>query len=170
MLTLDIDIDSAWPEDTDWAVLASRAAQAAANLVPELGHPRIEVSLIFTGDAEIRQLNHAWRGKDQATNVLSFPMLERGDLLALVQDGPPVLLGDIALACETCGREAHTKRVSVADHAAHLIIHGLLHLAGHDHERSPDDAEAMEALEIKALASLGIADPYAPGPHEGGQD
>ena len=87
-------------------------------------------------------------------------MLERGELLALVGDGPPVLLGDIALAHETCAREAAEKGVPLADHAAHLIIHGLLHLAGHDHETSAEDAEAMEALEVKALAILGVADPY----------
>jgi len=97
---------------------------------------------------------------DKPTNVLSFPMLERADLLALVPQGPPELLGDIALACETCAREAAEKGVSLEDHAAHLIVHGLLHLAGHDHEISPADAAAMEALEIKALAILGVEDPY----------
>ena len=75
-------------------------------------------------------------------------------------DAPPELLGDIALALETCTREATDKGISLEDHAAHLIIHGLLHLAGHDHETSPQDAAAMEALEIKALARMGIADPY----------
>ncbi len=87
-------------------------------------------------------------------------MLERADLLALAADGPPELLGDIALALETCAREAAEKGLPLADHAAHLLVHGLLHLAGHDHETSPQEAAAMEALEIKALALLGIADPY----------
>jgi probable rRNA maturation factor len=87
-------------------------------------------------------------------------MLEREDLLALTPEGPPELLGDIALSLETCAREAQEKGVSLEHHATHLVIHGLLHLAGHDHETSPEDAAAMEVLEIKALALMGIADPY----------
>ena len=87
-------------------------------------------------------------------------MLEREDLLALAPDGPPELLGDIALALETCTREAAEKGVPLEHHAAHLIVHGLLHLAGHDHVHSDAEAAAMEALEIKALAQMGIADPY----------
>ena len=100
------------------------------------------------------------RERDKPTNVLSFPMLEREDLLDLDEDGPPELLGDVALAYETCAREAAEKGVPLEHHAAHLIVHGLLHLAGHDHEISTVDAEAMEALETKALAICGIADPY----------
>ena len=110
-------------------------------------------------------LNLEWRGKDKPTNVLSFPMLERDDLLALDADGPPELLGDIALALETCAREAAEKGVSLADHTSHLVIHGLLHLAGHDHETSPADAQAMESLEIKALALISVGNPYEDGPY-----
>jgi len=116
--------------------------------------------MLFTSDAEVQVLNREWRAKDKPTNVLSFPMLERDDLLALAAEGPPELLGDIALAHETCAREAAEKGASLADHAAHLIVHGLLHLAGYDHETSAADAAAMEAIEIKALASMDIADPY----------
>jgi probable rRNA maturation factor len=94
--------------------------------------------------------------------VLSFPMLEAGALPGLAADGPPVLLGDIALAYETCAREAAEKGIATEDHAAHLIIHGLLHLAGHDHELGNEEADAMEALEAKALALIGVADPYGP--------
>jgi probable rRNA maturation factor len=90
-------------------------------------------------------------------------MLGRGELLALPRNGPPEMLGDIALAHETCAREAADKGVSLENHATHLIVHGLLHLAGHDHEISSEDAEAMEALETKALALIGIADPYGAG-------
>jgi probable rRNA maturation factor len=96
--------------------------------------------------------------------VLSFPMLDRAELLSLAPEGPPVLLGDIALAYETCLREAGEKGIPLDHHAAHLIVHGLLHLAGHDHELGTAQAEAMEALEVKALAGMGIADPY--GPHD----
>lgn len=116
--------------------------------------------MLFSADAEVRALNREWRAKDKPTNVLSFPMLERAALLALSADGPPELLGDIALAQETCAREAADKGISLEAHAAHLIVHGLLHLAGHDHETSPEDARAMENLEIKALALMGLEDPY----------
>ena len=164
MLDLDVSLDTAWPGTGDWEDLASRAGLAAAQLAPELANPRLSASLMFTSDAEVQALNREWRGKDQPTNVLSFPMLERAELLALVVDGPPELLGDVALALETCAREAADKGISLADHTAHLIIHGLLHLAGYDHETSADDARAMEALEINALAQMGIADPY--GDHD----
>jgi probable rRNA maturation factor len=87
-------------------------------------------------------------------------MLERTELLALASEGPPELIGDVALACETCAREAEERGIPLEAHASHLVIHGLLHLAGHDHETSPEAAATMEALEIKALALLGVADPY----------
>ena len=157
-MQLDIDIEH-WPA-ADWADLAERVAEAAAGVAPELGNERLVASVLFTSDAEVHTLNREWRAKDKPTNVLSFPMLPRKRLLALEPDGPPEMLGDIALAHETCAREAAEKGVSLADHAAHLVLHGLLHLAGHDHEISVADAEAMEALEVKALAHMGIADPY----------
>jgi probable rRNA maturation factor len=157
---LEIDLDPVWPAEADWEALAERAADAAVQVAPELANARLSASLLFADDAEVHTLNREWREKDKPTNVLSFPMLERGDLLALAPGGPPELLGDIALAYETCLREAEAKGVPLADHAAHLIVHGLLHLAGHDHETSPADAAAMEALEIKALALMGLEDPY----------
>ena len=159
-MDLEIDIEAPWPPAFDWADLAERAAEATSAVAPELANPRLIASLLFTSDAEVHTLNREWRAKDKPTNVLSFPMLEREDLLDLAADGPPEMLGDIGLACETCKREAEEKGVSLEDHAAHLIVHGLLHLAGLDHEISPADATAMEALEIKALALMGIADPY----------
>lgn len=159
-MILDISIEADWPGQTDWEALAERAAAALAPLAPELANPRLSASLLFADDAEVHTLNREWRSKDKPTNVLSFPMLEREDLLDLPQDGPPELLGDIALALETCAREAEEKGLSLEHHATHLIVHGLLHLAGHDHEISPEHARAMEMLEIKALAQLGIADPY----------
>lgn len=164
-MNLDIAIEAAWSAATDWEALAGRAASAAAQVAPELANPRLSASLLFADDAEVHTLNREWRGKDKPTNVLSFPMLERPELAALPGDGPPELIGDIALALETCAREAEEKGVPLEAHAAHLIVHGLLHLAGHDHEISPGDAAAMEALEIKALALLGIEDPYD-GPDE----
>lgn len=160
-MELDIDI-AEWPAG-DWEALAQRVADSAATQVPELANPRLATSIIFTCDGEVHALNREWRQRDKPTNVLSFPMLERADLLSLAEDGPPELLGDIALAHGTCAREAAEKRVPLADHAAHLVLHGLLHLAGYDHEISPAEAEAMEALETKVLASMGIPDPYGAG-------
>ena len=165
MLSLDIDIDSPWPPEIDWTDLAEGASESVAKAAPELANPRLTASLLFTSDAEVQALNREWRGKDQPTNVLSFPMLEREELLALAHNGPPELLGDIALALETCAREAADKGISLEHHTAHLIIHGLLHLAGYDHETSPEDARAMEVLEINALAQMGIADPYGDHDH-----
>ena len=159
-MELELDIED-WP-DADWEALARRAADAAAQVAVELANPRLVASLLFTSDERVHDLNREWRGKDRPTNVLSFPMLERVDLVHLDPDeGPAEMLGDIALACETCTREAAAKGISVEDHTAHLIVHGLLHLAGYDHETSDADAEAMEELEAKALALLGIANPYS---------
>lgn len=159
-MEIEIDIEH-WP-DADWPGLVQRAAEAAQQVAPELANPRLVASLLFTADGQIHELNREWRQRDKPTNVLSFPMLERTDLVHLdPYEGPPEMLGDIALAYETCAREAADKGVLLKHHAAHLILHGLLHLAGHDHEISDEDAEKMEALEVKALALLGIDNPYS---------
>ena len=155
---LDIEIDG-WPNG-EWEILAERAQKATGEVEHALANPRLTASLLFTSDDEVHDLNREWRGKDKPTNVLSFPMLEREELLGLAPDGPPEMLGDLALAYGTCEREAAEKGIALADHAAHLIVHGLLHLAGHDHVDSDEQAEAMEKLEIEALAKMGIADPY----------
>lgn len=154
-----IEIEAPWPEGR-LAELCQHAMAAAAEVEPALANPRLETSVLFTSDEQVYQLNREWRERDKPTNVLSFPMLDRDSLLALEPEGPPELLGDIALAHETCAREAEEKGLSLEHHAAHLIVHGLLHLAGHDHVDSDAQAEEMEALEIAALAKLGIADPY----------
>lgn len=161
-MQLEMDVEEPWPAGA-WEELAERVAAAAAEVAPELANPRLSASLLFTSDPEIQALNREWRQRDKPTNVLSFPMLERPDLLVLESDGPPELLGDIALAHETCAVEAAEKGVPLEHHAAHLMVHGFLHLAGYDHEISPEDAEAMEALEVKALELIGIADPYCGG-------
>lgn len=158
-MELDIAIETPWPAGR-WNQLAARAAAAAEQVAPELASPRLSASLLLTSDEEVHALNREWRQRDAPTNVLSFPMLARPELLALGPDGPPELLGDIALAYETCAREAADKGIPLEHHAAHLIVHGMLHLAGYDHETSAAQAEAMEALETKALAICGIADPY----------
>jgi probable rRNA maturation factor len=156
----DIAIEAAWPDEVDWEAMIERAANALASIAPELGNPRLSASILFTTDEEVQELNREWRGKDKPTNVLSFPMLGPADLLDLTPEGPPVLLGDIALAYETCASEAAEKDVPLEHHAAHLVIHGLLHLAGYDHETGEAQAIEMEEMETKALAIMGIADPY----------
>ncbi len=160
--TLEMDIDPVWGDSIDWEALANRAAEAAASVAPELAHENLLVSLVMADDEEVHALNKQWRAKDKPTNVLSFPMLSRTEVLhAAADEGAPGMLGDMILAHGVCGREAADKGVSVEVHASHLIVHGLLHLAGYDHETGEAEAEEMENLERKALALMGIADPYA---------
>jgi len=158
---LEIDVDPLWGQEIDWEALANRAAAAAAGVAPELAHDNLIVSLVLASDREVHDLNRQWRAKDKPTNVLSFPMLSREEVLhAAADEGAPGMLGDLILALGVCTREAADKGIPVADHVAHLIVHGLLHLAGHDHETGEADATAMEALETKALALMGLPDPY----------
>ena len=150
---------SPWAENSERSVKAAVAASSHAELADS--SIAVEISVKLTGDEEVRSLNASFRGKDKPTNVLSFPMLD-ADLLGPLSgaDGGEVLLGDVVLAHGVCASEAREKGVSTADHAAHLIVHGTLHLLGYDHETSEADAEAMERLEREALQSIGIADPY----------
>lgn len=159
---LEIDIDPVWGEETDWEDLANRAAEATAQIAGELAHENLLVSLVMADDEEVHALNKQWRAKDKPTNVLSFPMLSREEVLHAARDtDAPGMLGDLILAHGVCTREAAEKGVSVEVHATHLVVHGLLHLAGYDHELGEAEAEEMENLERKALALMGIADPYA---------
>ena len=160
--TLEIDIDPVWGDAIDWEALANEAAQAVAGVAPELAHDNLLVSLVMADDEEVHALNKQWRAKDKPTNVLSFPMLSREEVLhAAADEDAPGMLGDLILAHGVCTREAADKGITPAQHTAHLVIHGLLHLAGYDHETGEEDAEEMEELERKALAHMGIADPYA---------
>lgn len=153
MIHVDADVSDDWDSKTDWPALAERAVRAAAAHSDSPDLADTEVSVKFTSDEEVRALNSAWRGKDKATNVLSFPMAEE-------PEGAP-MLGDIVLAQGVCAREAAEKGVPIETHATHLVVHGTLHLLGYDHETGDADAEEMEEIERQALASLGIADPYA---------
>jgi probable rRNA maturation factor len=132
------------------------AAAAVAVAAPEAANA--EISIVLADDAFIRGLNRDWRGRDAATNVLAFP---GGDTTGSPDGaGAPVLLGDVVIALETLLAEAGRDGISPEAHLAHLVVHGVLHLLGFDHE---DDAEAetMEAAEALALARLGIENPYA---------
>ena len=134
-----------------WRITPLRYIEACRRHLGRAGE-QAETSVALIGDLEIRRLNVQWRGKDTATNVLSFP----------TAPGPATErhLGDIVIAYETVAREAATERKSFTDHLAHLSAHGYLHLVGHDHEEDAE-AERMEQLEREILASMGIDDPYS---------
>ena len=165
MIVVEADTTEEWDSSTDWARLAEAAVRSA---VAQSGVPGLltnglsaEVSVRFTADEEVRGLNAAWRGKDKATNVLSFPMVEPEQLESLARtEGGEALIGDIVLAHGVCAGEAADKGVGIDAHAAHLVVHGMLHLLGYDHEQGEAEAEAMEEAERSALAAMGVADPY----------
>lgn len=144
---IDIEI-----EDERWSgalpdahALIDAAAQAA--LAGERGRA---VTILLTDDESVRELNGRFRGKDTPTNVLSFPAIEN----------PEGFIGDIALAFETCAREAAEQGKTLGHHLQHLVVHGVLHLVGYDHQNDTE-AEAMEALEREILSGLDVSDPYA---------
>jgi probable rRNA maturation factor len=152
-----------WPE-LDWETLAARAAAAAVSASPQAAinatPAMIEIAVRLTTDAEVQALNRQYRGQDKPTNVLSFPMVQPDliETLANTDDGE-VLLGDIVLAFDVCVREAAAKGIPLEEHVAHLIVHGALHLLGHDHMNDVD-ADAMESIERAAMAAIGLHDPY----------
>ncbi len=136
-------------EDQAWR--AHRGLQArlktAADAARKTAKLRGDFTILLAGNKKLRALNRDFRAKDKPTNVLSFPSDEKG------------YRGDIALAYGVTKAEAKAAKKTFADHAAHLVVHGVLHLAGYDHERLKD-AKVMEPLEVKILNRLGIADPY----------
>ena len=165
MILVEADMSDEWDSSENWSDLAEDAAKAAvaASEASALLDSAVaaEVSVKFTSDEEVKALNAAWRGKDKATNVLSFPMIEAEAIPPLAgAAGGGVLLGDIVLAHGVCAAEAGEKGVGIRDHARHLVVHGMLHLLGYDHEAGDEAADAMEAVERAALARLGVADPY----------
>ena len=148
---IEISVEAvAWQKFSGAEAIVRRAAEAA---LADTGASGIEIGVVLTDDAKMRALNRTWRGKDAATNVLSFPAPTSAGV-------EPRLLGDVVLAYETIAREAAEQRISARDHLAHLTVHGVLHLLGHDHENDRD-AEAMENREREILVRLGIRDPYA---------
>jgi probable rRNA maturation factor len=162
MITLALE-EQGWGAGPDWPKLVDQALRAAIAETPyaDLAEVdrEVEVSVTLGDDAAVQTLNKAWRNKDKPTNVLSFPMTSPEEMDDL-PDGAEAMLGDIILAHGVCSREAAEKSITIADHATHLVVHGMLHLLGYDH-MSEGEAEAMEAMEQRALARLGIADPYA---------
>lgn len=136
---------SGWNRLRALTPLLQKAAKAALKAAGRSG----DVTILLSDDAKLKALNAAFRGKRKPTNVLSFP----------ADGGDAGYLGDIALAYESCAREAKAQNKRVRDHACHLTVHGVLHLVGHDH-MTPAQGDAMEALETVILAKLGIEDPY----------
>lgn len=139
-------LDAAWAEALPGVERLVRKAARAA-----LGVRVRSLAVALADDRRVRALNRRDRKKDKPTNVLSYP------------SGEKAFLGDIVLARQTVWREARAQKKAPADHLAHLVVHGTLHLLGHDHETSDADADRMEALERRILKRLGIADPYAAG-------
>jgi probable rRNA maturation factor len=160
-LTIDIAIDdddvAAWAQidDAEAKVLAAAATIANAKKL-KIGHAAATV--VLATDSELKALNKAHRGKDKPTNVLSFPSVQIAG--AVATSDAPRFLGDVILAIETLMREADDLAIAPTHHLQHLVVHGLLHLLGFDHETDAE-AETMETLETALLKTLGIADPYS---------
>lgn len=142
-----------WPDRPDLETFSARAIAMALEISKMKLKAGVEVSVLYCGDGFMQDLNKQWRGKDQPTNVLSFPAAS-GKALTHTPT-----LGDIIVSCDTVMREAKAEQKSFADHLSHMLVHGALHLVGYDHE-DDEEAEDMEAREREALAKLGIADPY----------
>ena len=146
--TVDVLINAkAWKTAAPTIKKIVERAVAAALAAERIKTP-VELSVVLATDAAVQKLNKAYRGKDKPTNVLSFPA------------GDPSLLGDVVLAYGTVARDARAEEKLCQNHVSHLVVHGVLHLLGYDHERMPE-AEKMETRETKILAGLGIPDPYA---------
>lgn len=156
-LIIDINKDETLTEDVPDDLLQTVASFARRAWAQGGGDgAAAEISLLLTGDEHMRELNRTYRDKDRPTNVLSFAAAD-GD--APRPAGAPILLGDIVLSCGIISEEAQRHGKSFADHICHLAVHGVLHLAGYDHETGPE-AEEMRALETEILAAGGIGDPY----------
>jgi len=155
-------LDPAWRRLWPAAVTGTRAAARTAlkQMQRQPLFPKgqvVEMTVVLAADREVRRLNRDYRGIDKPTNVLSFEGSGDGRRRVAAE---PVMLGDVVLARETVAAEAAAQGKTIADHARHLVVHGVLHLLGHDH-KSDKEADAMEALEVELLAGLGIANPYA---------
>src|SRR6476661_4875683 len=137
MLEIAIEADGEWDSSRSWEPLVRRAAEAAIaeSAFPQLAASdrQVEISIVLTGDRQVSDLNAEYRGKPKPTNVLSFPMADADELRRTNVAGPELLLGDVVLASGVCASEAAAKGLTLEQHATHLLIHGTLHLLGHDH-------------------------------------
>jgi probable rRNA maturation factor len=162
-MPFDIDILPISPQwKPVWGQAEKRARHIVGFTLEYIGLRRapLSLSVALSGDAHMRELNRDYRGKDRPTNVLSFPGYEGAFEQAFARRGKDAFyLGDIALACETLRREAREQGKRFEDHAAHMLVHGTLHLCGFDHH-ADGEAACMEMFEIQILKSLGIANPY----------
>ena len=168
-LAIDLSVqDDRWYglQDDPLAMVdsAARAAVGRAGLDAraEIGGAA-EISMVFGDDALVQGLNREFRNQDRPTNVLSFALKDGADPAPPRGPGGPVMLGDVVLAYDTVTREAREQSKSPHDHTLHLVVHGVLHLMGYDHETEAD-ARVMERMEQRVLADLGIADPYLERP------
>ena len=154
--------DSAWSTALpDAGAVVRRAASAALGAAPDQGLPdRVELGVVLADDAFVRRLNRSYRGQDRPTDVLAFPMHERPADAPPPAGKMPLPLGDVVLARETVERDSGSDGVAVSERVSHLVVHGVLHLLGYDHDR-PDAERTMRALESRTLLGLGIGDPYA---------
>jgi probable rRNA maturation factor len=187
VMAIELDQTDDWDSDTGWEAIAKAAVDAAFVVARFAPTARLSISINLSDNDEVHALNKQWRGKDKPTNVLSFPMLDEHQLQQLRHSreggnpspdgdvtprqvidprlrggddtGCELLLGDLILAHTVCASEAAEKAIPLPQHVTHLIIHGTLHLLGYDHIED-EEAEDMEALEVKALASLGLPNPY----------
>lgn len=154
MITIDLTVEAGdWDKLGDVEALARRAADAAISVAPDVGG-ELAVAVLLTDDAAMREINKDWRDQDKPTNVLSFPAAAHPGMPG------PRHIGDVVLAFETTQREAVDEGKTIEAHASHLIVHGVLHCLGYDHE-TDEQAEEMEALEVSALEGIGYDDPYS---------
>ncbi len=151
----DVIVDEpSWSQKFDPQLLVDVVVRkVVATVNPDL-HPQAEVCFSFSNDKRVQELNALWRSKDTPTNVLSFPASNGDDLRA------SPLLGDVIMAYETIDREAGEEGKLLVNHAAHMVVHGMLHLIGYDHE-SDQEAQEMETLESRILMDLGYPDPWS---------
>ena len=154
-ITIDVAIHSpVWGHDEDyWAELVTPVIEASLRAVGWLKPS--EISVLLTGNEEVQQLNRDFRGQDKPTNVLSFPAHEPNELKTTTD----YFLGDLAFAHPVIAEEAHRYKITFDHHLTHLVVHGTLHLLGYDHQ-TDEQAERMEALEVKILSLFNISNPY----------
>ncbi len=163
---LDFQITlAAWRRVPRLRARLHQAAQATLDHLPKKLRFPVTATVLLAGNAKIRQLNHDFRGLDQATNVLSFPQFPPAALPRLAKNKGAAELGDIAIAYQYVAAEAKKDGRLLIDHITHLVIHGFLHLFGYDH-LCDQDAEHMEKLETKIMKALDLPDPYAPQPQK----